>query len=81
MTEAEIRSAVFEQLGEIAPDVEPDAIPGDANLREEAELDSYDFLQLIVRLHKSLGVEIPEDDYPRLATLDGMIGYLAEKLP
>ncbi len=50
------------------------------DLREQTDLDSMDFLNLVIGLHQTLGVEIPEADYPRLATLDGLAAYLAAKL-
>jgi acyl carrier protein len=47
------------------------------NLRDQLDLDSMDVLNLVVALHGTLGVEIPEADYPRLATLDDCVEYLA----
>ena len=39
-----------------------------------------DYLNFIIRLHERFAVDIPEADYPRLATLDGCVAYLAERL-
>ncbi|WP_373047133.1 acyl carrier protein [Vulgatibacter sp.] len=75
--EAEVRQLVSRHLQAIAPEIEPADIPDDAPLREEADIDSYDFLNLLVRLSEELQVEIPEADYPQLQTLGGLVRYLA----
>jgi hypothetical protein len=46
--------------------------------RELTDLDSMDFLNFVISLHEALGVDVPEVDYPKLATLDGCVGYLGE---
>ena len=80
MTPDEIRAHVVRELVAIAPETDAGAIARDVPLRDQLDIDSFDFLSLIVALHRALGVEIPEDDYGRLATLDGAVAYLAEKL-
>ena len=79
MTPTEIRETVFRVLGNIAPEVEPDQIKPDLSLREQLDLDSMDFLNFVIGVHKELHVEIPEADYPKLGTLNGCIEYLAAK--
>lgn len=79
MTETEIRAGVLNALRQIAPEVGPEEIDPGASLREQADLDSMDFLNFIVRLGKDFGLQIPEADYPRLATLDGCATYLAAR--
>jgi acyl carrier protein len=39
-----------------------------------------DFLNLVIDLHRRTGVEVPETDYPKLATLDSAVAYLAARL-
>ncbi len=78
MNEDAIRSAIFESLAAIAPEADPAALAPNANLREALDIDSYDFLRLLISLSEKLGVEIPEADYAQLATLDGMTSYLAK---
>mgnify|MGYP001213336802 CR=1 FL=1 len=75
----EIRAVVFDVLGAIAPEFDFAAIAPDQPLREQVDLDSFDFLNAIIRLHEKLGVDIPEADYSQLATLDGTVDYLARK--
>ncbi len=80
MKEEEIRQVIVEALRRIAPEIDPTAIDARANLRDELDLDSMDFLNFVLGLHKRLGVDIPEADYPRLYTFDGASAYLASKI-
>jgi acyl carrier protein len=80
MTEPEIKEAVFKVLGKIAPEANLSNVGPNENLREALDIDSFDFLQFIIRLHESLGIEIPESDYPQLATLAGILRYFALKV-
>ena len=80
MTEPEIKESVFQVLGKIAPEADLHKVGPDENLREALDIDSFDFLQFIIRLHESLGIEIPESDYPQLTTLAGILRYLAIKV-
>jgi acyl carrier protein len=76
-TPEEIRSAVLAVLGDIAPDADAAGMDPGASLREQLDLDSMDFLNFVIGVHKRLGVEIPEADYPRLASLNGAVAYLS----
>ncbi len=58
---------------------EIDPVRPGADLREELDIDSVDFLRFVVQLHERLGVSVPEADYPRIRTLDGCVAYLAER--
>jgi len=78
-TPDEIRAVFFDVLGAIAPETDPAAIDPGKPLREQIDLDSMDFLNVIIRLHEVLGVEIPEKDYGMLSTLDGTLDYLARR--
>ena len=79
MTETEIKETVFKAVGTIAPEADLNKLGPAENLREVLDIDSFDFLKLIIRLHESLGIEIPESDYPQLITLAGIWRYLAGK--
>ncbi|HET9212843.1 MAG TPA: acyl carrier protein [Thermoanaerobaculia bacterium] len=78
-TQETIRDAVFSVLGEIAPEADPAAVNPAESLRDQLDLDSMDFLNFVIALHKRLGVEIPEADYPKLASVDGAVSYLAAR--
>lgn len=80
-TEARVRTGIQEAFRRIAPEIDLDTIDPAAELREEADLDSVDAINLIVLLDEKLGVEIPEADYDEIATLEGMIRYLEARLP
>jgi acyl carrier protein len=80
MNEADIRTVLREELGNIAPEMDLQALDPSADLREALDIDSMDFLNFVIAVHRRLGVDIPELDYPKLVTLDGAVGYLAAKL-
>lgn len=79
MDEQEIRSTIWQALKGIAPEVEPDEIAPDDNLRDQIDLDSMDFLNFIIALHEKLKVEIPEEDYGKLGTLNKLVAYLVAR--
>ena len=79
MTEDEIRSIVFRALSDVAPEADPAELEPDVPLRDQLDIDSMDFLNFVIALDKELGVAVPETDYPKLATLDGCVAYLAER--
>jgi acyl carrier protein len=72
-----LRALVFEVLAGIAPEADPGALAGDAPLRDQLDLDSMDFLNLLVGIHERTGLDIPESDYGELQTLDALVAYLA----
>lgn len=80
MTREELGAVVLRELGEIAPEADLAALDPKADLRERLDIDSLDFLNFIIRLHKTLKVDIPETDYRRLLTLEGALDYLAGRL-
>jgi len=80
MTETEIRQAIFDSLRKIAPEADAQKIQPDENLREALDIDSFDFLNLLIGLHQRLGVEIPEGDYGQLTTLSALVRYLSQRL-
>ncbi len=80
MSEAEIRDAVFKRLRKVAPEANPADLAPTENIREALDIDSFDFLNLLIGLHESLGVEIPESDYGKLTTMQALIDYLSERV-
>ena len=77
MNGQELRDVVIRALTEVAPDVDPATIEADADLTEQLDIDSMDFLNVVVAVHEQTGIEIPERDYAKLTTLDGAGAYLA----
>jgi acyl carrier protein len=76
-----LRDIVVTSLGQIAPEIDFESLPGDADLREELELDSMDFLNFVTALHERTGVDVPERDYALLTSIDACVGYLSERVP
>ena len=74
-----IEAILREELHRIAPDIDTETIERDEDLREEYDIDSMDFLNLIIALSKRLEIELPETDYPRMDTYNTMIAYLEER--
>lgn len=74
------RSIVLAAITKVAPDVDPTTLPGDVDFREEADLDSMDFIGILTAVHESTGVEVPEIDYPSITSVDAFAAYLAARL-
>lgn len=72
----QIRTAVLEELGNIAPEADLETLDPRGDLRDELDIDSMDHLNLMIALHKRLGIEIPERDYPKLLTVEAAVAYL-----
>ncbi|HVB79359.1 MAG TPA: acyl carrier protein [Candidatus Binataceae bacterium] len=80
MTDNEIKSLVVGELKKLAPEVDAGQIDPTIDLREQIDLDSMDLLNLMIAIHEATGVEIPEADYPRMATLNGCVAYLRTRI-
>ena len=80
MTEAEIKSAIFEGLRKIAPETDPESLALDTNVRKTLDIDSYDFLNFLIGLNEKLGVEVPEEDYGKLRSIKEMFDYLSARI-
>ncbi len=80
MTKEEIVTAIKDIIAVIAPDEDLSNLTMDERLREQIELDSMDFLDIVMELRKRYGVQVPEEEYPELATLQGCVDYLGPKL-
>jgi len=80
MIEAEIRQLVLDQLGNIAPEADLSSLDADVALRDALDIDSMDFLNFVIGLHERLEVDIPEMDYPKLASINGAVAYLSAKV-
>lgn len=79
MTLDDIKAAVVSAVTGVAPEIDSLSIHPGVSFRDDLDLDSMDFLNFVLALHKRLGVEIPEVDYPKLYTFDGAVTYLASK--
>ena len=77
---AAIRQAVIDAVLTIAPEADFETVVPTKSLREQLDLDSFDYLNVLIALAKRLQVEVPEADYGKVDTLDGLIGYLSERV-
>ena len=79
MTSENIHQIIVDLLQQIAPDTEPSELKLDENIRETLNIDSFDFLQFVIALHEKTGVEIPEEDYGKINTIQNAIVYVLDK--
>jgi acyl carrier protein len=79
VTRDALRDAVLRALGAIAPEADLASLKPDVPFRDQLDLDSMDLLNFVVGVHEALRVDIPEADYPKLATLDACVEYLAAR--
>lgn len=80
MTREDIKNLILEIIADIDEDAEFETLQADQPLRDQLDLDSMDFLDIVMELRKRHQLQIPEDDYPQLATLDSCVNYLEPKL-
>ncbi len=81
MTRDELREEVLKIIADIAPDEDLDDIDDEQPLRDQIDLDSMDFLDIVLELRKRHKVEVPEEDYPKLRTMKSTVDYLLPKFP
>lgn len=79
MTKDECKKLVLDIIADIAPDEDLSNIKHDVRLRDQLQLDSMDFLDIVMELRKRHGIEVPEADYMKLANLDSSADYLVPK--
>jgi len=80
MNREELAKRVLQLVTEIAPDVDAARVVPGVDFRDQFDFDSMDTLNFAIALHRELGVEVPESDYARLASLDKCVAYLAERV-
>ncbi len=80
MAPSDIRQVVLDILERIAPDEDLTNLDDSVAFREQMELDSMDFLDIVMELRKQYRVQIPEEDYPHLVSMESTVEYLTPKL-
>ncbi len=80
MTRDEIKNVLLEIINDIDEDASFNLLKPDESLRDQLDLDSMDFLDIVMELRKRYKVQIPEEDYPEFDTLDGSVSYLMPRL-
>ena len=76
MTPADIRNEILDILDDISPDEDLDSLDDEKPFREQLELDSMDFLDIVMELRKRHRIQIPEEDYGNLASMHSTVTYL-----
>ncbi len=80
MNSGQIRQVILDILERIAPDEDLTNLEDQEPFREQMELDSMDFLDIVMELRKQYRVQIPEEDYVHLASMSSTVDYLTPKL-
>jgi len=80
MAPAEIRTAIIDILGDIAPDEDLSNLDDQQSFRDQMELDSMDFLDIVMELRKRYRVQVPEEDYTNLDSMASTVSYLTPKM-
>jgi acyl carrier protein len=80
MTADEIKQAVLHILGDITPDEDLSNLKDDVPFREQLELDSMDFLDIVMELRKRYRIQIPEEEYTELASMGSTVKYLEPRM-
>ena len=80
MTPEDVRKAILSILSDIAPDEDFTSVQDDEKLRDQFDLDSMDFLDIVMELRKRFNVEVPEQDYEHLVSMKSCIKYLSPLL-
>ena len=76
MTGADIKEAILDILSDIAPDEDLSSVRDDVPFRDQLDMDSMDFLDIVMEIRKRYRIRIPEEDYPKLASMQSTVAYL-----
>lgn len=71
---------MLDALAGVAPELDEATLAADESVRDQLDIDSMAFLNYVIALHEALNLDIPESDYARLASIDGAVAYLSDKL-
>jgi len=79
MSRDDVRKALIDSILAVAPEADFSQVRPTRPLREQLDIDSFDFLTILQELHKKIGVNVPESDYGKMITLDGSVDYLVQR--
>ena len=79
MGQQQVKEIILNIIETIAPDADLSNVKSDVRLRDQLDMDSMDFLDIVMELRKRYKVEVPKEDYPHLETLDSCATYLTPK--
>lgn len=79
MVDQQVREIILGIIKVVAPDADLSNLKGDVRLRDQLDMDSMDFLDIVMELRKRYKIEVPKEDYTELASLDSCVSYLTPK--
>ncbi len=79
MADQQVKEIILGIISMVAPDADLSNVKSDVRLRDQLEMDSMDFLDIVMELRKRYKIEVPKEDYQQLATLDSCVSYLGPK--
>lgn len=80
MGHQQVKKIILDIISTVAPDADLSDVKEDVRLRDQLDLDSMDFLDIVMELRKRYQIEVPKEDYTELASLDSCAAYLGPKL-
>ena len=80
MTTTDIKEEILDILRDIAPDEDLSELDDEVAFRDQMELDSMDFLDIVMDLRKRHRIQIPEEDYTHLASMNSTVAYLEPRM-
>jgi len=80
MTRDDALELIKTVLHQVAPEASIDDVGPNETLQEALDMDSIDFLNLVIGLNEKTGIDIPERDYPEMTTVDGLVSYLTSRM-
>ena len=80
MNPEQLRALILDVVGDVAPEADLGSIDPTVSFHDQFEIDSVDYLNIMMTLEARLGIAIPEADFPRLSSLDGCMRYLEPKI-
>ena len=79
MQDQQIKDIILDIIATVAPDADLSNVKSDVRLRDQFDMDSMDFLDIVMELRKRYKIEVPKEEYTELATLDSCVSYLRPK--
>ncbi len=80
MADQRVKQIILDIIATVAPDADLSNVRSDVRLRDQLDMDSMDFLDIVMELRKRFKIEVPKEEYSQLATLDSCVSYLGPKL-
>jgi acyl carrier protein len=80
LTPDQLKQIIFTVVGQIAPEADLQKLNPDEELQRALDIDSFDFLNVLIGINQEIGVEVPEADYGQVNTLNRLVSYLSQRL-